>query len=92
MKFEEFSQLIDSLSEQEEYEKVDTILDEKINEIVNLEPDEIEKYLALYASLAGDTESLDRFDRFFNKAVLLGKVQKTELNKYEALSPCNRWL
>lgn len=92
MKFEEFNQLIDKLSEDEEYEKVDTILDEKIDEIIKLEPNEVEKYLTLYASLAGDAESLDRFDRLFNKAVLLGKVQEAELKKYEESSPSNRWL
>jgi benzoyl-CoA reductase/2-hydroxyglutaryl-CoA dehydratase subunit BcrC/BadD/HgdB len=92
MKFEEFSQLIDKLSEEEEYETVDTILDEKINDIIKLESNEVKKYLELYASLAGDTESLDRFDRLFNKAVSLGKVKETELKKYEASSPSNRWL
>ncbi|MEB3752972.1 hypothetical protein [Acinetobacter sp. MD2(2019)] len=92
MKFEEFNELIDTLSEEEEYEKVDTILDEKISKIVKLEPNEVKKYLELYASLAGDAESLDRFDRLFNKAVLMGKVMESEFRKYEASSPSNRWL
>lgn len=37
MKFEEFNQLIDKLSEQEEYEKVDEILDDQIDEIIKLD-------------------------------------------------------
>lgn len=47
MKFEEFNQLIDKLSEQEEYEKVDEILDDQIDEIIKLDSKEIEKYLIL---------------------------------------------
>ena len=46
----------------------------------------------LYASLAGDAESLARFDKLFNKAVSLGKIKQTDLKKYEELSPDNRWL
>ena len=92
MKFEEFNQLIDKLSEQEEYEKVDKILDDKMNEIVKLNTKEIEKYLILYASLAGDTESLSRFDKLFNKVVSLGKMNQTDFKKYEKLSSANRWL
>ncbi|HCQ9599300.1 TPA: hypothetical protein OMQ00_004042, partial [Acinetobacter baumannii] len=83
MKFEEFNQLIDKLSEQEEYEKVDEILDDQIDEIIKLDSKEIEKYLILYASLAGDTESLARFYKLFNKAVFLGKIKQTDLKKYE---------
>ena len=37
MKFEEFNQLIDKLSEQGEYEKVDEILDDQIDEIIKLD-------------------------------------------------------
>ncbi|MDO7509042.1 hypothetical protein Q5X75_16745 [Acinetobacter baumannii] len=37
MKFEKFNQLIDKLSEQEEYEKVDEILDNQIDEIIKLD-------------------------------------------------------
>ncbi|KJH64017.1 hypothetical protein [Acinetobacter calcoaceticus] len=92
MKFEEFNQIIDKLSEQEEYEKVDEILDDQIDEIIKLDSKEIEKYLMLYASLAGDAESLARFDKLFNKAVSLGKIKQTDLKKYEELSPANRWL
>ncbi|MFI8147001.1 hypothetical protein [Acinetobacter sp. ABJ_C5_2] len=92
MKFEEFNQLIDKLSEQEEYEKVDKILDDKMNEIVKLNTKEIEKYLILYASLAGDTESLSRFDKLFKKVVSLGKMNQTDFKKYEKLSLANRWL
>ncbi len=36
MKFEEFNKLVDKLSEQEEYEKVDEILDDQIDEIIKL--------------------------------------------------------
>lgn len=79
MKFEEFNQLIDKLSEQGEYEKVDEILDDQIDEIIKLDSKEIEKYLMLYASLAGDAESLARFDKLFNKAVSLGKIKQTDL-------------
>ncbi|EXE69959.1 hypothetical protein J587_3815, partial [Acinetobacter baumannii 144107] len=49
MKFEEFNKLVDKLSEQEEYEKVDEILDDQIDEIIKLDSKEIEKYLMLYA-------------------------------------------
>lgn len=49
MKFEEFNKLVDKLSEQEEYEKVDEILDDQIDEIIKLDSKEIEKYLILYA-------------------------------------------
>lgn len=79
MKFEEFNQLIDKLSGQEEYEKSDEILDDQIDEIIKLDIKEVEKYLMLYASLAGDTESLARFDKLFNKAVTLGKINQTDL-------------
>ncbi|ENW33846.1 hypothetical protein [Acinetobacter baumannii] len=79
MKFEEFNQLIDKLLEQEEYEKVDEILDNQIDEIIKLDSKEIEKYLMLYASLAGDAESLARFHKLFNKAVFLGKIKQTDL-------------
>ncbi|EPF6187278.1 hypothetical protein ACT4YX_12280 [Acinetobacter baumannii] len=92
MKFEKFNQLIDKLSEQEEYEKVDEILDNQIDEIIKLDSKEIEKYLMLYASLAGDAESLARFHKLFNKAVFLGKIKQNDLKKYEELSPANRWL
>ncbi|HAI55241.1 MAG TPA: hypothetical protein DCM16_11200, partial [Acinetobacter nosocomialis] len=74
MKFKEFNQLVDKFLEQEEYEKVDEILDDQIDEIIKLDSKEIEKYLMLYASLAGDAESLARFDKLFNKAVSLGKI------------------
>ncbi|MDS7945310.1 hypothetical protein RMA95_15460 [Acinetobacter sp. V110_1] len=92
MKFEEFNQIIDKLSEQEEYEKFDEILDDQIDEIIKLDSKEIEKYLMLYASLAGEAESLARFDKLFNKAVSLGKIKQTALKKYEELSPAYRWL
>ncbi|HEE6662951.1 hypothetical protein [Acinetobacter baumannii] len=81
MKFEEFNQFIDKLLEQEEYEKVDEILDDQIDEIIKLDSKEIEKYLMLYALLAGDAESLARFDKLFNKAVSLGKIKQTDLKK-----------
>ncbi|NHC05133.1 hypothetical protein G9F31_15530 [Acinetobacter sp. 187] len=92
MNFEEFDQLIERMSREGEYAKVDIILDNKINEILMLDEAEISKYLFLYASLAGDMESLDRFDRLFEQAVALGKANKSDLKMYENLSPANRWL
>lgn len=92
MRFEEFNRLIEELSYKEEYEVVDAILNHKIDEIVKLESYEVGKYLELYASLAGDAESLERFDQLFSQLVLLGKVKENELNKYEELSPAKRWL
>ncbi|MDH2604904.1 hypothetical protein QDT05_18880 [Acinetobacter baumannii] len=93
MKFEEFNQLIDKLSEQEEYEKVDEILDDQIDEIIKLDSKEIEKYLILYALLAGDTESLTRFYKLFNKAVSLGKIKQTDLknmrNYHQLIDGCS---
>ncbi len=70
IKFEEFNKLVDKFLEQEEYEKVDEILDDQIDEIIKLDSKEIEKYLMLYASLAGDAESLARFDNYLIRQYL----------------------
>lgn len=90
--YAEFEVLINHLCHQEQYDLVDEYLDNQIDEITQLASfNEIEPYLDLYASMAGDGESVARFERLFEQLVKLDKIDAQELAKYLAISPANRW-
>lgn len=90
--YAEFEALIDHLCYQEQYDLADEYLDNQIDEITQLASlNEIEPYLNLYASMAGDSESVARFERLFEQLVKLDKIDAQELAKYLAVSPANRW-
>lgn len=88
-----FENLIDELSDSEEYDKVDKLLD---NKIVDLQQKEVsaniaQSYLELYASLAGDMESLSRYEKlseiFINQNLVTSEMVENVIKD----SPSNRW-
>ncbi|TCM61173.1 hypothetical protein EC844_12926 [Acinetobacter calcoaceticus] len=92
MNFEVFDLLITRLMNEEKYDEADKILDGKIDAIYALPLSEAVKFLELYASIAGDVDSFDRFDRLFCKLLAVDKVSHADRSRYEGISPANRWL
>lgn len=91
--FKEFETFIDDLFNQEKYDEASNYMENQLNLICSLSSlGDIQSYLFFYASIAGDYESVDRFERLFQKLVDVKKVSIDELSKYKEIFPANRWL
>ena len=90
--FKEFETFMDNLFSQEKYDEADNYMENQINLICNLSSlNEIQSYLSFYASIAGDYESVDRFERLFQNLVDTKKIHPSEFSKYKIMFPANRW-
>lgn len=89
--FNEFETTMDKLFNQEKYEEADKYMENHIKHICNLTcPEDIHSYLSFYASVARDHESMDRFERLFNKLVALKKINTYDILEYRKILPANR--
>ena len=90
--FEEFESKLDNLYDNEQHNIADGIMENQIDNICKLSSlEEIDQYLWFYASIAGDCESFDRFQKLCRKLVFLNKIKSSDLAKYEEKCPVNRW-
>ena len=90
--FEEFESKLDNLYDNEQHNIADGIMENQIDNICKLSSlEEIDQYLWFYASIAGDCESFDRFQKLCRQLVSLNKIKSSDLAKYEEKCPVNRW-
>lgn len=93
MEFIDFEQTIDTLLEKEDDKPLSALLDQKILELTQQHTctDLVQSYLFLYASLAGDVESYQRFERVFNLFVSTNQVALKDKQKFLLNSGMGRW-
>lgn len=93
MEFMYFEQAIEALLEREDDQELSALLDKKILELTQQHTctDLVQSYLFLYASLAGDVESYQRFERIFNLFVLTKQVALKDKQKFLLNSGMGRW-
>ena len=90
--FEEFEFKLDNLYDNEQYDTDDRIMENQIDNICKLSSlEEIDQYLWLYASVAGECESFGRFQKLCRQLASLNKIKLSDLAKYEEKCPANRW-